>query len=197
VIELPAGVVPVTASAALVDAGGVMRSPLNTAALRVNRLGSHYRVALTFPRIDDPALARVIVSRLIRAQQEGLRTWFPTPEDQPVAGDVVVDGGGQSGKAIAVRGLYRQTAIREGWWLSIVDALGRSYLHNIAGGVAADGNGRAVLPLSEGLRAPFADGAAVRLVSPPIEGIVEGDAREWSIDVERGVDFTVTIEEAR
>lgn len=196
-IDLPAGVVPTAATAALVDAGGVMRSPLNTAALRVNRLGSHYRVALSFPRIDDPALARVVVSRLIRAQQEGLRTWFPTHDDQPVSGTVVVDGGGQSGKALAIRGLQRQTTIREGWWLSAVDARGRAYLHNVAGGVMAGGDGRVTLPLSEGLRAPFADGAAVRLVSPPIEGIVDGDAREWSVDVERGLDFTVTIEEAR
>lgn len=196
-IELPAGVVPVAASAALVDAGGVMRSPLNTAALRVNRLGSHYRVALNFPRIADPALARVVVSRLIRAQQEGLRTWFPTHDDQPVAGTVVVDGDGQSGKALALRGLQPGTAVREGWWLSAIDARGRAYLHNISAALIVGNDGRATLPLSEGLRAPFADGATVRLVSPPIEGLVDGDAREWSVDVERGLDFTVTIEEAR
>lgn len=195
-IELPAGVVPNSAAAGLVDAGGVMRSPLNTAALRVDRPGSHYRVSLTFPRIGDVALARVIVSRLIRAQSEGLRTWFPTHEDQPVSGTVVVDGAGQAGKSLAVEGLYPQTAIREGWWLSVTDAAGRSYLHNVAGAVIAGSEGKATIALSEALRAPLLDGAAVRLVSPPIEGLVVGD-REWAIDAERGLEFTVMLEESR
>lgn len=196
-IELPPVVVPTSAVAALVDAGGVMRSPLNTSALRVNRPGSHYRVALNFPRIADPALARIVVSRLIRAQQEGLRTWFPTPEDQPAGSGVLVDGTGAAGRVLPLRGFRPRAAIREGWWLSITDARGRAYLHNVAAAVMADDTGRAAIDLSEALRAPFADGAAVQLVNPPIEGIVDGDAREWSIDVERGLDFTVTIEEAR
>lgn len=196
-IELPAGVVPSGAVAALIDAGGVMRSPLNTAALRVDRPGSHYRVTLDFPRIGEPALARVVVSRLIRAQSEGLRTWYPTFEDQAVAGAVVVDGAGQAGTYLAVRGLFRGAVIREGWWLSLLDAAGRSYLHNVGAEVIADADGRAALALSEALRAPLEDGAAVRLVNPPIEGVVVGDAREWSVDIERGLSFNVTIEEAR
>lgn len=196
-IELPPGVIPVAADVALVDAGGVMRSPLNTAALRIDRDGSHYQVTLQFPRIGDPALARVVISRLIRAQREGLRTWFPTPDDQQVPGTVVVDGGGQAGLSLRVRGVFPNTAIREGYWLSVKDSAGRSYLHNVAGQVVVPSTGRAVLPLSESLRAPFADGAPVRFVSPPIEGIVVGDAREWSIDVERGLSFAVTIEEVR
>lgn len=196
-IELPKGVVPNEATAALVDAGGVMRSPLNTAALRVDRPGSHYRAELTFPRIGDPARARVVVSRLIRAQREGLRTWFPTPEDQPVFGSVVVDGAGQAGLSLAVRGLQPRSFLREGWWLSVVDGAGRPYLHNLGGGVIAGADGRATIALSEHLRAPLPDGAAVNLVAPPIEGIVDGDERAWTIDVERGLAFTVTVEEAR
>lgn len=195
-IELPAVVVPVTATQTLVDAGGVMRSPLNTRALRVDRPGSHYMAQLDFPPVTDPATARVVVSRLIRAQRLGLRTWWPTPDAQIVAGAPVVDGDGQAGTSLAVRGIQPGTAVREGWWLSVMDAGGQSYLHNISTGAVAGADGSVTLPLSEALRAPLVDGTTVRLVSPQIEGIVVGDAREWSLSVERFVGFTVTVEEA-
>jgi len=193
---MPPSVVANGATQTLVDAGGVMRSPLNTVALRVDRPGSHYMAQLSFPPVDDPATARIVVSRLIRAQSQGLRTWWPTPDDQRVAGAPVVDGAGQAGTSLSVRGLFRGTAVREGWWLSVRDAAGQSYLHNVAGGVIAGADGRATIALSEALRAPLPDGAEVRLTEPQIEGIVIGDAREWSLSVERFVGFTVTVEEA-
>ena len=57
------------------------------------------------------------------------------------------------------------------------------YLHNVAGGVIADANGHAVLPLSEMLRAPFADGAKVHLAKPMIEGTLVGDEMAWEVSL--------------
>ena len=196
-IELPAWAVPNDAPAiALVDAGGTMRSPLNTAALRVNRPGSHYRATLTFAPME-PREGRIVVSRLIRAQREGLRIEFPLPEPQPLGGAVVIDGAGQSGLALAVRGMTPRTVVREGWWLSIEPEAGPRCLHNVAGEVIAGADGRAILLLGEMLRAPFADGTRVNLVRPTIEGLVDGDAREWALSVDQLTTIGFTIEEAR
>ncbi|KQN93849.1 hypothetical protein ASE95_02785 [Sphingomonas sp. Leaf231] len=195
-IELPDWAVPNAATPSLVDAGGVMRSPLNTAALKVNRLGSHYRVSLGFPPYE-PEQGRVVVSRLIRGQRVGLRVPYPIFVDQGEPGAPVTDGAAQSGLTLNLRGLAPGYVAREGYWLSIVDPTGQHYLHNVADDAVAGADGRMVLPLSEMLRVPFQNGAAVHLATPMVEGIVEGNSRAWNLAVDRTTSIEFAIEEAR
>lgn len=195
VIELPDWAVPNGATPALIDFGGVLRPSTGGALLRVDRQGSRYKAGLTFPPFDDPAHGRVIVSRLIRAKRLGLRVEWPLLAPQEIE-DAVVDGAGQAGTSIAIRGLTPRRVVREGFWLSLVRADGQHFLHNAAGQVLADAAGRANLRLSEMLRWPFADGDKVKLVRPMIEGIVDGDEQAWAISVEKFVSIEFTVEEA-
>lgn len=195
-ITLPPWAVPRAATPSLVDAGGVMRSPLNTAALRVERPGSHYRIALSYPPFA-PREGRVIVSRLIRAQREGLRVEYPLFERQCASYDAVVDGAGQAGTTLLVRGMMPDDLVREGFWLSIENARGQHFLHNAAAEVQPDPDGRVAIALSEALRAPFADGAKVHLIQPMIEGLVQGDERAWEMSVDHQTSLSFTIEETR
>ena len=195
-IELPAWAVPNAASPSLIDAGGVMRSPINTVALKVNRPGSHYRVAMSFPPFE-PEQGRVIVSRLIRAQREGLRVPFELPEPQAGTTDGAVRGNGQAGRFLAADGLTPGALLREGWWLSIVNQAGHHFLHNSAADAVVDDNGRVTLELSEALRWPFVSGAAVQIVTPMIEGLVDGSVRDWQLSVEQLTEIAFVIEEAR
>lgn len=194
-IELPGWAVPSGASPALLDWGGVLRPSSGAALLRVDRLGARYRIALSFPPFDEPERGRVIVSRLIRAKRMGIRVEFPLLAPQLLQ-DGVVDGTGQSGTTLRIRGLAPRMTVREGYWLSVVRADGQHFLHNVAGEVTADGTGRLALPLSEMLRWPFADGARVCLVRPMIEGIIDGSEQAWSVSVDQNVDIEFTIEEA-
>jgi hypothetical protein len=195
VIELPEWAVPNSATPALIDFGGVLRPSTGGALLRVDRQGSRYKAALTFPPFDDPAHGRVIVSRLIRAKRMGLRVEFPLLASQECE-DAVVDGAGQAGTALMIRGLFPRRVVREGFWLSVVRADGQHFLHNVAGQAMADAAGKATLQLSEMLRWPFADGNKVNLVRPMIEGIVDGDEQAWAISVEKFVSIEFTVEEA-
>ncbi|WP_342657137.1 hypothetical protein NPJ82_09285 [Sphingomonas sp. NY01] len=195
-IELPDWAVPNASTPAFIDAGGVMRSPINTAALKVNRPGSHYRWSTSFPPLS-PERGRVIVSRLIRAQREGLRLPFRLAEPQPPAGAPVVDGVGQSGLNLAVRGLTPGLVIREGYWLSVPSFAGQHFLHNVAADVTVPANGRVIIPLSEMLREPFLNSTPVFLERPMIEGLVEGSERAWSLSLEHLTSIEFTIEEAR
>ena len=192
-IELPPWAVPNGAEPAFVDAGGVMRSPLGTAALRVDRPGSHYKVALSFPPYQDRQ-ASILISRLVRAQREGLRVEYPLAEPQPVFGAPVVDGADQAGSSLSLRGLQSGTAIREGWWLSIVQTGGQRYLHNVAASAIVDAEGKVALALSEMLRDSFPDGASVEIARPMIEGLTEGAG--WSLDDEGKAVLITSIEEA-
>lgn len=195
VVDLPDWAVPNGASPSFLDFGGVLRPSTGAELLRVDRLGSRYKVALSFPPFDDLAQGRIIVSRLIRAKRMGLRTEYPLMCPQPLQ-DGLVDGAGQAGTSLAIRGLSRGMVVREGFWISVVRSNGQHFLHNIAAEVVTGTDGRVVLPLSEMLRRPFADGDKVKLVRPMIEGIVDGDAQAWSLSVEHHVNIEFTVEEA-
>jgi hypothetical protein len=196
-IELPPLPAPNGATPALIDYGGTLRSPLGGPALRVNRPGSRYRLAFTFPPCASANEGRVFVSRLIRAKRVGLRMPYPLlSAHQPVAGDPVVDGAGQSGLTLAVRGLQPGTTVREGFWLSIENTTGQHYLHNVAASVMAGSDGKATLTIEPMLRRPFADGCRIHLARPMIEGFVEGDEWQWSLYLDHNIGIEVAIEEA-
>lgn len=198
-IELPALPAPSSVSPALIDFGFVQRPALGARATRIERAGSRYRAEIGFPPMRAD-VARVFVSRLLRAKSEGLRVEFPLLEvSQGAPGSPVVDGAGQAGKSLAIRGLTPHYAFREGFWLTVIDdaagdETGR-YLHNCAENVRANADGEATIALAESLRAPFGDGATVLLARPTIEGFVTGEEWQWQIPVERLIALSVPIEE--
>ena len=200
-IELPNGVHPNEATPALIDFGGVQRPNSGAGILRIDRPGNRYRASFMLPTKRIAEQGRVIISRLIRAKSEGLRVPYPLGGvNQGLPGSPVVHGAGQTGMAITVRGLTPRYNAKEGFWLSIAEPLSggsvQHYLHNVAGGVIADASGAASIPLSEMLRAPFPDGAAIHLRKPMIEGLVAGDERSWNISVSLMTDIDFEIEEA-
>ncbi|WP_230769535.1 hypothetical protein [Sphingomonas sp. Leaf4] len=195
-IELPRHPSPNAATSTFVDRGGVLRG---ATALRVNRGGNHYKIAVTYPPLDDEDKARVFVSRLIRAKRQGLRMPYPLlGVDQGRCGwGIVVDGAGQGGNTLKVRGLPRGGVVREGFWMSIEDAGGQHYLHNVGGEVVADAAGKATLSVADTLlRRPFADGCRVHIARPMIGGLVEGDEVSWQLAVDLNTSIEFVIEEA-
>jgi hypothetical protein len=195
-IEFPPFAVPNGATPALLDFGGTLRPALGGPLQRVNRQGSRYQVAMTFPPFVGDREGRIVLARLLRAKQEGGRVEYPLPQTQRIAGTPVVDGSGQGGSTIAVRGIFPQSAILEGWWLSIEDTSGQHYLHNVAGQVVAGADGRATIPVTPMLRKRFSDGCTVHLAKPMVEGLIDGDTLGWSISVENFIGISFTIEEA-
>lgn len=196
-IELPELPTPNSVSPALIDFGFVQRPALGARGTRIERAGSRYRAEIGFPPMRAD-VARVFVSRLLRAKSEGLRIEFPLLEvSQGTPGTPLVDGGGQAGKTLNIRGLTPHYAFREGFWLTLVDGAGGGarYLHNCASAVAAGADGRTTIALAEALRAPFADGATILLARPTIEGFVTGEEWQWQIPVERLIALSVPIEE--
>lgn len=194
-IELPAGVYPNGAVPALVDMGFSQRGPATM--VRIDRPGSHYRAAITLPA-SNADTARLIVARLIRAKNEGLRLEYPLQGvSQGAPGAPIVNGAGQTGNVINLRNVTPGYVAKEGFWLTIYDGTGQGYLHNIAGQSVANGSGLIALTITPNLRFPFADGAIVELAHPTIEGLVEGEEMAWRLELAElvnGIGFT--IEEA-
>lgn len=195
-IEFPDNIAPNGCTPSLIDYGGVLRSAIGGASQSIDRLGSRFRVELSYPPMEDDD-GRVFVSRLIRAKREGLRVEYPLLSvDQGLPGSPVVDGAGQTGFNIAVRNLTANYSGYEGFWLSIERA-GQHYLHNATANFTADALGDAVIPISPALRVPFLDGDIVNLAVPKVEGFIAGDEIGWQMSLAHHISFGVVIEEAR
>ena len=196
-ILLPAGIAPNSIKFALLDYGLTLRPALGGAVQRVSRAGSRYRAEMSFPPLKG-ANARRTISRLLEAKRTGgIRVTFPLmDEPQGVPGAPLVDGAGQSGTSLAIRGLAPFYAFKEGFWLSVIAASGQPYLHNCRSNLRADATGHATIVIEPPLRVPFADGATILLAAPVIEGFIDGGDWSWDIDVQRTYGMSLTIEEA-
>lgn len=190
-IELPASPAPNGMEPALLDYGLVQRG---ASSLRVNRAGNRYRIAFSYPPMQ-PDKSRTFTGRLTRAKRDGVRVVLPLTVPQGSPGSTVVDGAGQAGTALAVRGFNAGYPAKEGFWLTVIDASGVGYLHQLTETVRADAGGLATLTIEPPLRAPFADGDTVELAAPYIEGFVDGEEWGWSVPVNRLVSVGFTVEE--
>ena len=189
-IELPANPAPNGMDPILMDLGMVQRG---ASSLRVDRPGNRYRIAFSYPPMQ-PDKARTFTGRLTRAKREGVKITLPLIVPQGSPGSPVVDGAGQSGTSLAVRGLTVGYPAKEGFWLTIYEADGTGYLHQVVETVRADAAGEATLSIEPALRAPFADGATIELAAPTVEGFVDGGEWGWSIPVNRLVAVGFTVE---
>lgn len=195
-IELPATPAPNGVEVTLLDYGYVLRPAVGAAVLRVNRPGSRYMLAVSYPPMQ-PSTARIFMSRFRRAKREGLRIDFPLlGVSQGTPGSPVVDGANPTGTTLPVRGLTPHYAVREGYALTLIDADGARYLHFAAEGVIADASGDAELTLDEPIRAPLADGSTILLGKPTVDLVVVEDVT-WSLSVDQLVrGATIMGEEA-
>lgn len=195
-ITLPSTPSPNNVSARLVDYGSIMQPALGGKLLRLDRAGNRFAAEISFPPMK-PDVSRIFVSRLLDAKSEGLRIEYPLlTESQGTPGSPVVNGAGQSGKTLAIRGLTAIYEFKEGYWLSIVDATGQHYLHNVRSSLITPGTGITSIAITPALRTPFADGAVINLAVPMIEGVVGGDEWSWQVPVDHLIALVVPIQEA-
>lgn len=197
-IELPPQFVPNGAEVSPLDFGFILRPQTGAEVLRIDKPGGRYVVKVSFPpmRPDD---ARVLTLLLELARTEGLRIEMPLLDvSQGSPGAPVVNGAGQTGTTLNVRGLTAGYLAKQGYWLTLVRAsTGKRYLHRVRATGRAAADGTLALAIVPPLRAPFADGDAVLLGKPVVEGWLVDDLG-WTLTVEHLVQIggMITIEEA-
>lgn len=194
-IELPEFPSPNGAQPALLDFGITLVPPTGARELRVDRAGSRYAIEISWPPMR-PDKARVFISRLLEAKRKGLRIPFPLLDQvQGSPGAPVVDGAGQAGTTLLVRGFSPNYTFREGYWLSIEDEDGQHYLHNCRANGSADAAGGAELTIEPALRHPFLDGATIHMGRPMIEGLPQGADWSWAMPINHLIALAVPIRE--
>jgi hypothetical protein len=192
-IELPQG--PWTAVPQFNDRGILQEGLAEGETKRLDRKGSRFSVSVSAgPFYAEQA--QVWVARIIAGRSQGIRIPYPLQVSQGNAGAAVVDGAGQSGTTLNLRGANVGYACREGYFLSIEDENGRHYLHNVLIGGRVAGDGTLSITLTSELRWPFLDGANVYFAKPMIEGLVMDDNTSWALTGDMVTPIQFTIKEA-
>ena len=121
----------------------------------------------------------------LRIPQPGVDTGSP--------GTPVVDGAGQSGSTLNLRGLTPGYVMGKRW-LSVSTG-GLLYAYRATASATADGSGDIAIPVRQMIRAAHADGDAVEIANPLIEGFVRDlPANAFDINVAghvAGLRFTI------
>ncbi len=199
VVDLPDWPGPREVVPVLIDFGGAQDGATGGASQSIDRMGNRWRFEFVLPPLDHDDDGRTWAARLVRAQTSGARIDVPLAAgNQGAPGTAVeVNGANPTGRVLPVRGVAPGWVGKEGYWLSIEDADGNHYLHQLAGTVVIDSSGEADLPIEPMLRVPFADGATVHLATPKIQGLLTGNERSWSLNVMRHVGVSFTIQERK
>ena len=115
--------------------------------------------------------------------------------DTGAPGLPLVDGAGQSGTTVNIKGLTPHYVVRKGQWLNITTS-GVLYLYRAKAEAVADATGDMALTLTTMLRKPHANNDAINLSEPKVEGFVTLSDDAWAINGEdRLIRLAFTIKE--
>lgn len=118
--------------------------------------------------------------------QPGLDTGEP--------GSPLVDGGGQSGRTLVLKGLTAGYTLKKGQWLSVISG-GQRYAYKASAAATAGSGGAMSAPLRTMIRAPLANNAVVEIVQPKAEGWPTVDTDSLTVGVDGLVTLRFTLEE--
>lgn len=195
-IELPTWAVPNGASPFLIDFGGFLTPGLGGEVQRIDRMGNRFGITVSLPPVVGKDRGRILVSRMIRAKTEGVRIEYPLLDFAPGnAGTILIDGAGQTGRTLDVKGALPHYAFREGQPFSVENSDGRHYLHFVDTDAVADAAGDASLTISPMLREEFGDGDSCHFAKPMVEGFIEGDEWRWRLSIERHINIEFELRE--
>lgn len=142
---------------------------------RIERLGSRWRAVLSFETMTSEQ------SRAwsdVDVEADTVRWAVPQLEfavGSP-GSSVQVDGSGQTGNVLKLKGLPAAYEARKGQWFSVITG-GVSYLYRVRADATASGAGLAEVPVQPLIRAAHLNNDAVNVAAPIIEGFVVGPSR--------------------
>lgn len=113
----------------------------------------------------------------------------------PDAGLPTVNGSGQAGATLAIKGLPSGYAIRKGQFFSLISG-GQRYLYRAAQAATANSGGLVSVSLQTMLRRPPTNGDVVEIVAPKIEGFVR-DLSDPEVDFDDEVVLSFSVRERR
>lgn len=193
-VRLPSSPPPASAKVRLVSSMNELRPAFGGPVQRMARMGSRFAVDYVLPPMEYEQ-AMLWIGLLASAEVDTVIMPFPQGRyDTGSPGSPTVDGAGQAGTSLNVRGLTPGTAIGLGQAFTVISG-GARYNYIVVEAAEADGDGKATLRFSPMLRYPPSNNDQVLLAEPEIEGFAFSGGLEWSIDTACHVGLEFTVEE--
>lgn len=162
---------------------------------RVNRVGSRYAIDVQMPGLDASCARAWLAARLkAEAENDYLRLTWPEPDGALPYDSVVVDGAGQAGTRLALRGFPTDAPIPAGRFFSILHEDGLR-LYATTEDVVASDSGQAVLSIAPMLRRSPGDGYGVHFRPVLADVLADGTTLDWELQLKRWTSFSVTLTE--
>ncbi|MFZ3485281.1 hypothetical protein [Sphingomonas sp. 3-13AW] len=180
----------------MLDWGGRLEAPNGGPTLTLLRLGTRHALDITPPAMRAEPHGRIWSSRLRQAKLAGALVRFTQDGfTSRIHGSPVVNGAGQAGSLLAVRGAGIRAHFGEGEAISLVHR-GRRYLHFVAEPQTLL-TGAGVLSIFPMLRVIPDDGDVIEFAEKlKIEGSLSGNEVAWDRSKDGMFDFgTITITE--
>ena len=197
-VSLPASPRPIEWTPELVSLATDLKSPSGGMTQRVFRPGDCWAITLTFYKARMNACGREWASKVMLATRSTAVWTLPPPKDGVgTPGAPVVNGGGQAGMLLNLRGLTAGYAFKPMQWISLFVG-GRYYLHMVTAAATANGSGNVQVGILPMMRVSPPDGATVDVAAPKIEGLIPPD-QALNISKAGLIDFSgkLTITENR
>lgn len=111
-------------------------------------------------------------------------------------GAPLVNGAGQSGRTLNVKGVTPGYVFRKGQWLSVVGTGGQRFAYKSSAAATANGSGNIAIPLRTMIRVALPNNAVVEIANPKAEGWVTLADDAHAIDAgDRLIYLSFTLEE--
>lgn len=159
--------------------------------LRPGRFG----ISVQVPALEG-ADANVWLAAKLRHITEGgpVRLVLPVVTVAGLPAGAQVDGAGQAGALLAIKGLTAGQVIGAFTPFSFVSG-GKTFLHRVSAEATADGAGEVSTPIGPMLRVSPANSLALNFTAPDIEGNLDDGGLEWTLDRLRLIGFSFSITE--
>lgn len=180
----------------MIDFGGQLKPTLGGPVQNLMRLGTRHALDITLPPMPAEPEGRIWASRLRQAKLYGAIVNF-TQDGFTVGnpGSPVVNGGGQAGIALSMRGFAPGYTVREGQAFTLVHS-SRGYLHFAAADFTANSSGVLNVQFFPMARVISSDGDSCNFLNPYLQGSLSGNEASWDRLTTPIADFgTITITE--
>jgi hypothetical protein len=165
--------------------------------LQTPRLGDRLVVDVATTQLRQDAQSRELIALLMEATTADARIELRMPNQlRTIGSGIVIDGAGQTGSVLNLRGAYRQTEFVHGRFFSILHA-GVHRVHMVRQRAVADANGRVALPIWPMLRFISTDADVCHFDAPMIEGQLIGFDKGAGFERNRTKPLSFTIQERK
>jgi hypothetical protein len=195
-ITLPATRAVKTDKPRMIDFGGPLKPSLGGPVQNILRLGTRHSIDVTIPSMHAEPDGRTWAAKLRLAKIYGaMMRYYQDGFNPGSPGSPVVNGAGQTGTALALKGFTANYMIKLGQAFSIVTG-GRRYLYFAAADTTCSGTGTVTLSIFPMLRKSPANLDVAEFAAPYIQGSITGNELAWDRLTGNVFNFgTITISE--